>query len=594
MGQLFQELKRRNVIRVAIAYAVSAWLLIQVADALFPMLRLPEWTATLVAVLLIIGFPIALIFAWAFELTPEGIKLEKHVVRENSITPATGRKLDFIIIAMLVVALAYFGYDKFILNPDRHAAEIEAAVQVAREEVASAVEPQDSAKTIAVLPFVNMSDDPGNEYFSDGVSEEILNLLAKVPELRVTSRSSAFSFKGQNADVPTMAAKLNVAHVLEGSVRKSGNQLRITTQLIEAKTDTHLWSETYDRKLEDIFAIQDEIAAAVVHALKITLLGEEPKATETSPEAYALYLQGRHFNNQGTAESSRQAEILLKQVLEIDPGFAPAWTELGEVYVLQAAELLLRPVDEGNELARDAIQQALTIDPQHGRAYAVLAEVEMYYDWDFVMASQHLQQALKLNPGDAKILLDAAQLEKKLGRVDEAIDLYRQSIALDPISPTGHYRLGRVYYRAHRLEEAADSLQLALSLSPGRYGAQGYLGLVLLAQGDASAALVAMEHETTDFYRLYGIAIVRHVLGDAGASDAALQEIIETYGEGGAYQVAEIYAFRGEIDYAFEWLERAYDNRDGGITNMLIDPLLANLHDDPRWEPLLDKIGLPH
>jgi len=589
-----RELKRRNVIRVAIAYAIAAWLLIEISATTFPMLRLPDWTATFVMVLLMIGFPMALILAWAFEITPEGIKLEKHVVRDDSITHVTGRKLDFVIIAMLVVALGYFGYDKFVLDPSRDAVEIEAAVQSTREQVASEVEQQKSAKTIAVLPFVNMSDDASNEYFSDGVSEEILNLLAQVRELRVTSRSSAFSFKGQNLDVPTMAARLNVAHILEGSVRKSGNQLRITTQLIEVETDTHLWSETYDRELENIFAIQDEIAAAVVDALKITLLGEKPKSTETNPEAYALFLQARHFTNRYTVESFEQAETLLKQALEIDPGFAPAWTELGYVYFVQTGRFSLGPIDEGIELAHHAFQRALAIDPQYGRAYARLAWVEMFYDRDYTAASQHLQRALKLDPRDPAVLLPAARLNTILGRLDEAIDQHRQSIALDPVWAAGHYRLGQNLYFADRLDEAKESIQMVLSLSPDWDAAQALLGLVLLAQGDAPAALLAIEQETGDAWRLQGTAIVQHVLGDAKASDAALQGLIECCAAGAAAQVAEVYAFRGEIDNAFDWLEQAYDNRDPGLASMLVIPRLANLHDDPRWEPFLDKMGLPH
>jgi TolB-like protein/cytochrome c-type biogenesis protein CcmH/NrfG len=535
---------------------------------------------------------LALIFAWAFELTPDGLKLEKEVVREESITHATGRKLDFVIIGMLVVALGFFTYDKFVLDPDRDAVKIEAAVQFAREEITSAVAPQDSAKTIAVLPFVNMSDDPGNEYFSDGISEEILNLLAKIPELRVTSRSSAFSFKGQNLDVPTMAARLNVAHVLEGSVRKSGNQLRITAQLIEVVTDTHLWSQTYDRELKNVFAIQDEIAAAVVDALKITLLGEEPKATETDPEAYALYLQARHLMNQYTAEVFKQAETLLTQALAIDPEFAAAWAELGNLYNTEA-NLGFHPVDEGNELAREAIQRALNIDPQYGRAYAVLAEIEMYYNFDLATAFLHLKHALELGPGDAFILRQAANMNVDIGHIDEAINLHRQSIALDPVSAYGHHRLGIAFLIAHRLEEAANSLQMALSLSPGRVQSQYMLGRVLLAQGDAPAALVAMEQETSDFYRLTGTAIVQYALGDAGASDAALNELIETWSAAGAYQIAQVYGIRGEIDDAFDWLETAYNNRDAGLPAMMRDPSLVDLHDDPRWEPFLDKLSYP-
>ena len=590
---VIDELKRRNVFRVGVAYVILAWLLLQVSATLVPALYLPEWFQSGVALLLILGFPLALFFAWAYELTPEGLKKEKDVDRSRSITPVTGRKLDFVIIAMLVVALGYFGYDKFVLDPGRDAVEIEAAVQVAQEQVMEPVEPQDSIKSIAVLAFDNMSDDPGNEYLSDGFSEEILNLLVKVRELRVTSRSSAFSFKGQNLDVPTMAAKLKVAYVLEGSVRKSGNQLRITAQLIEVVTDTHLWSEAYNRELENIFAIQDEIAAAVVDALKITLLGKEPQATETNPEAYALYLQGRHIHHQFTKKSVEHAEILLKQSLKIDSGFALAWVELGDVYDTQA-NYVFRPVDEAQELARHAILQALDIDPQYGLAWARLAQVERNYDWDFTAADQHMQQALELNPGDVEILRSAASLNHQLGRLDEAIDLTQQSVARDPVSFRGHQFLGDLYWIANRLEEAVDSLQMVALLAPGRQRVQYRIGLVLLAQGGAPAALVAIQQETADFYRWTGTAIVQHSLGDSEASDVALQELIDKYAALAAYQVAEVFAFRGEIDLAFKWLEQAYVERDVGASQMLLDPLVTNLHDDPRWPAFLDRMGLPH
>jgi len=355
------------VLRMLVLYVVAAWLIMQVAEVVIGLANLADWIGPGILGLLAIGFPIALTFSWFYELTPEGVKLERDIDPAESISHVTGRRLDFIVISLLCAAVILFAYDKWWIGPA----------------------PEQS---IAVLPFENMSDDPDNEYFSDGMSEEILNLLAQVPELRVTSRSSAFSFKGQNLDVPTMAARLNVAHVLEGSVRKSGNQLRITAQLIEVASDTHLWSKTYDRELQNVFAIQDEIAAAVVDALQITLLGEAPKATETNPEAYTLYLQARYFINQFNAEAFQQAETLLERALAIDPVFAPAWTTLSIVYRQQADPFGLRPVDEGNELARQTIQKALAIDPQYGPAYAALAAIEMDYDWDFAAATQHVHR----------------------------------------------------------------------------------------------------------------------------------------------------------------------------------------------------------
>ncbi|MDH5622278.1 MAG: adenylyl cyclase, partial [Gammaproteobacteria bacterium] len=305
---LFQELKRRNVFRVAVAYIIVAWLLLQVADTLGPALRLPEWFQSGVAFVVILGFLPAVIFAWAFELTPEGVKREREVDRSQSITPQTGQKLNFAIIALLALAVVYFAVDKFVLTD---------APGTATSTVQRSVNP-----SIAVLPFVNMSDDQSNEYFADGITEELLNLLAKIPELDVTSRSSAFAFKGKDIDIPTVAGKLNVDHVLEGSVRKSGVTVRITAQLIEAGTDKHMWSETYDRELTDIFAIQDEIAKEVVDVLQVTLLGKAPESRATDAEAYSLYLEGLHYLELDGEDDWRKAQLLFEDALQIDPSYA--------------------------------------------------------------------------------------------------------------------------------------------------------------------------------------------------------------------------------------------------------------------------------
>jgi len=568
-----EELKRRNVFRVGVAYVILAWLLLQVSATLVPALYLPEWFQSAVALLLILGFPLALFFAWAFELTPEGLKKDEDVDRNRSITPVTGRKLDFVIIALLVVTLGFFAYDKFVASP---------------------VELQNSIESIAVLSFDNMSEDSNDDYFSDGISDEILNLLAQIPELRVTSRTSAFSFKGTDATIAEIGSTLDVEHVLEGSVRRVGDTIRISAQLISVSTDTQLWSDTWDRNFADVFVIQDEIAESVVGQLKIQLLGEVPRTDTTSPEAYALYLQARHSISQYTVESHKQAKTMLTQALQIDSSFAPAWTELGNVYSNQANMFAVRPVNEAVDLAREAIQRALDEDPQYARAYAALGDLDIHYTFDLTAASELMQQALALNAGDTYILGQAAHLECILGRIDECIRLYRRVVTLDPLSPGGHRSLGSAYYLANRLEDAADSIQLGLSLNPGQSNAHYRLAFVLLAQGDAPAALVAIEQETIDWRRLHGMAIVQHALGNAVASEAALQEWIERFAAEGAYQVAMVYAFRGESHNAFEWLNKAYDNRDTGLPSMLLQPVFANLRDDPRWELFLDQMGLPH
>ncbi len=341
MMSLFSELKRRNVFRVAIAYVVLGWIVLQVGETLAPALHLPLWVNSLLAFFVILGFPFAIFFAWAFELTPEGLKKEKDVDRSQSITNVTGRKLDFIIIAMLVVALGYFGWQHWMAEPDGGATS--AVIESGKP-------------TIAVMPFVNMSSDPEQEYFSDGLSEELLNLLAQIPELHVTSRSSSFAFKGKEITVPDFARAMNVAHVLEGSVRKSGSTIRITAQLIEAESDGHMWSATWDRTLDDVFQIQDEIAKAVVDLLKIELLGDAPRTQATSGEAYAMYLQARQLIGHRTETSFARAEELLSAALDIDPDYAPVWAGLSQSYLLSGNVGVRRP-DEASRLARDAAER---------------------------------------------------------------------------------------------------------------------------------------------------------------------------------------------------------------------------------------------
>ena len=320
---LVSELKRRNVIKVAIAYAVAAWLLIEVSVTTFPMLRLPEWTATFVTVLLMIGFPLALIFAWAFELTPEGIKLEKHVDRSQSTAHMPGRKFDYLIIAVLVLALGYFAFDKFVLDPSRDAELVQTTTEVVTEQAAETGNSWIPDKSIAILPFVNMSSDPEQEYFSDGISEELLNVLSKLPGLRVVARTSSFQFKGENRDVIDIGQQLNATLVLEGSVRTAGLQIRITAQLIDARNGFHLWSETYDRELENIFVVQDEISAAIVDALKghLGLQGDvTPRATAAvNAEAYEAYLRGRYLVVQRIRASIEGAVGQFEKALALDP-----------------------------------------------------------------------------------------------------------------------------------------------------------------------------------------------------------------------------------------------------------------------------------
>ncbi len=588
---LFNELKRRNVFKVAIAYVVMAWLVLQVADVVLGHTTAPGWIFHVLMLFLAIGLPFAVFFAWAFELTPEGLKRESEVDRTQSITPQTGKKLNLMITVVLLLALGYLAVDKFVLSSGRERAAIESAVSEATSQaVTNVAAAAESDKSIAVLPFVNMSDDKSNEYFSDGLSEELLNLLAKIPQLRVIARTSSFAYKGTTTKIADVARELNVAHVLEGSVRKSGNQVRITAQLIRASDSSHLWSETYNRSLDDVFAIQDEISAAVVEQLKITLLGAAPKAKETDPAAYVLALQARQLLRQGTAEGFEQSMALYQQALAIAPDYATAWAGLSESYSRQA-DKGLRPIAEGYTLAREAADKALAIDPDNAAAHAQLSAIAMAYDGDLAAAARHMERALQLDPANLDIFLNAADLTMNLGRTGEAIALGEYVVSRDPVNALGQYRLGINYLWAGWPDEALASLRTTLSLSPGRIGAQSAIGDALLRQGKPDAALAAMQQEAGAEWRLLGLTMAYHALGQALESDAALAELIDKYEQGWPYNIAYVLAYRGEADRAFEYLDKAVQYKDPGLVQIPTQIEFTNIHDDPRWLPFLESIG---
>jgi len=444
-----------------------------------------------------------------------------------------------------------------------------------------------------VLPFVNMSDDASNEYFSDGISEELLNLLAKIPQLQVAARTSSFSFKGQNLEIPEIAARLHVAHVLEGSVRKSGNEVRITAQLIRADDGFHMWSDTWDRSLDNIFQIQDEIAADVADQLKVTLLGETPMVETTDPEAYAAFLQARQLGRRSTAEAYERSNALYDHALEIEPEYAAAWTGLADNYASQAGTLGVRPLDEGYRLARDAASRALAIDPEYGPAYAVLSRISSDYDNDLAAAARHIGRAVELDPTNLDLLRQASFLAEYLDRMDEAVALQEYIVAHDPVNAGALTTLGFRYWNAGRPDEAIGSFRTAVNLSPGQGFA--YLGLAgaLLLKGEPEEALRAIEQEPSEGWRLVGLVMAYHALGQAAESDAALADLLDIQEDepGWAYNVAEALAFRGEADRAFEWLGRAVQYNDPGLTGIPTDPTLANIRDDPRWLPFVESIG---
>jgi TolB-like protein/cytochrome c-type biogenesis protein CcmH/NrfG len=581
-----EELKRRNVLRVGLAYVAVSWLLIQVADTIFPAYGLPASKLTILITILGIGFIPAVVLAWVFELTPEGLKKDSDVDRSASIAPATGKKLDRAIIVVLMFALGYFAVDKFVLDPTRDIELIEEATQQGRTQ---ALVDSYGEKSIAVLPFVNMSSDPEQAYFSDGISEELLNLLAKIRELRVISRSSAFSYKGKDIDIPTVAKELNVAHVLEGSVRKSGNKIRITVQLIDARTDTHLWSETYDRTLDDVFVIQDEIAAEVVARLKIELLGSAPVAKKVNPQAFAFYLKARRIlDDHNDNAHIIEAESLIEQALELDPDYIPALSELARVYIWGGGAKQLTK-EEGKQLARDIVARIEAIDPDDGNSDAWLAWWAFYDDFDFVAGARHLQRALMLNPTDVEYLRDSVPMVMTLGYLDEAVAMAEYVVANDPLCTRCQYYLARAYRLAGRLDEAEAAIRAALILvDPGQYPLDRDLGRVLALKGDPQAALEAFEKAES----LQGIAVAMHDLGRQAEFEATFSELHEKFGSEFPGEVAYVYAWIGDADAAFEWLDKEFRVNRVALSREVRYPVFSGLHDDPRWPALLQDLGM--
>ena len=576
----YTELKRRNVFKVAIVYSAVAWLLLQVSDTLGPALHLPEWFVSAVIFLLILGFPIAIILAWAFDLTPEGLKRETKADPAAPEAGQTGRKLNHIVVAALVLALSYFVIDKVVFNSGRDTAGTSTADQVAQQQPAE-IESANADNSIAVLPFVNMSSDEEQEYFSDGLSEELLNLLARIPELKVAARTSSFSFKDKDLAIPEIASRLKVAYVLEGSVRKQGNQLRITAQLIQADNGYHLWSETYDRQLDNVFQIQEDIAIAVVDALRITLLGEVPKTRKTDPKAYQLFLEGQYLKRQLSPDSLNRAIQAFKQAVEIDPAYVPAWAELADTYLWCGRPDELS-YEEATALADQAIQTAISTDPDYAFAYYVRGISWIFSKHRFKQGIEDFEYALKLDPDNAFLVAAIGKGAFMTGKFDLAITQYKTALAMEPVVPEFYWYLGRAYLSSGRLDDAEASFRKLHSLSPSFRLGKNDLWRTLLLKGELEAALAESD---TSFSR----AIIHHALGNAAVADEALADLIEN---ADLYSIAMVYGYRGEVDKTFEWLDSMLEKNDDNTIWILTETAFRSIHSNPRWEPLLEKLGL--
>jgi len=595
---LYQELKRRNVFRAGAAYVVTSWLLIQVAETIFPLFGFDDSPARIIVVVLAIGFIPALILAWVFEFTSEGLKKDKDVNHAQATAEGVDKKLDRAILVVLALALGYFAFDKFVLAPQREAREQQqqtVELEVARQEGRTeALVESYGDKSIAVLPFTDMSPEGDQAYFSDGISEELLNVLAGLDELRVISRSSSFALRDDDLSVPEVAEKLNVAYVLEGSVRKAGDHIRITAKLVEARSDTQLWSETYDRKLENIFQIQDEIAGAVVNGLKVTLLGASSESRETDPEVYLLYLQGKYLITPpqgGAKEELEKAVVAFQQALVIDPDYAPAWAGLSWAYEYQV-RLGSLPRAEGIELTREAAERALAADDRMALAWSTLSYLKKKYDWDWVGAEAAMDKALQLEPNNTDVLLGTGSVASSLGQLDRAIELFERAVTVDPLGMVGLGSLAARYAARGRYDEALEMHSRVLVLAPESTTARLSMATTYLRMGNPDRALLEIS-ELPYSGRLNSLqAEILFTMGKEEESRALTSEFLKTPAEFAPYSKASIYAWRGENDAAFESLDLAFEQHHSGLGNFLFHDNFRYLEADPRFPVFLEKLGL--
>ncbi len=574
-GAVWDRIKHHKVVQWTLAYLAIAYTLLHGAEMLGNSLGWSHGLLRLFTLLLILGVPVVITLSWY-----HGARGQQRV---------SGTEL-MIIAILLALGGTFLWRDSRTEHGDEPAATVAPA-----QPVSAPATPAISDKSVAVLPFVDMSEKKDQEYMSDGIAEELLNLLAQVPELKVIARTSSFAFKGEKIEIAEIAKKLNVAHVLEGSIRKSGNTLRISAQLIRTADSTHLWSETYDRPLDDIFKVQDEIANAIVQALQIRLAGGEVsrrKGGTLNLEAYQLYLRAMSAVNQNTKESLDAAGGYLEQAIKLDPGYGMAWYSLATVVSMKTDNVWLAPT-EGWERVRQLAQHALQLSPDLAEAHARLQWAHMSLDWDWPAAEAEGRQALAIDPTNPSALMAAGRLSATLGRWDDSERQLRAALVRDPLNTYLIWNLGFTYYRAGRFAESEGLYRKLLELEPDFLWTRSYLGKTLLAQGKPDAALAMVQQEADQATRLWFLPIVLQAAGRQVEADEALQAQIAQWADTGAFFVAMTYAYRGDHDPALEWLERAYQQKDASLDEIVGEPLFKNLADDPRFKAFLRKMKLP-
>src|SRR6266404_3436199 len=571
----FGELKRRNVYKVAITYAVVAWLLIQAASILLPTFEAPTWVMKAFVVLLTLGFVISVMISWAFEMTPEGMKRTADISPSDVIPYWSKRKFVAVIVSVALLATGLLVFE---------------LLRAPRSTIAS----KPDNKSIAVLPLLNESGDPKDEYFSDGLSEELIAALAQIKDLKVIGRSSSFRFKDRKEESKIIGEKLGVSTLLEGTVRKQGERVRIVAELINAADGIELWTRTFDRELKDIFAVQQEIAAAVASSLKMTLLGANQRPSTDSAtqniEAHNAYLLGHYHFQRRNIEDYRKAVSHFDEAIRLDPQYALAYAERSEAWTL-IGDLSGESKTAWPRAQSDA-EHAVAIAPALAEAHGALGWVRFFVEWKFAEGLEELRRAKELSPANPTANDLLGRVLPYLGKLDEAEQQARQAVELDPLGFTQN-NLARILWFKGKNDEADKVARRVAELQPTAASSRRWQVLIAVQRGDGETALREAQSEPDEGYRRFLIALAHYVRGDRNAADAALSDLIQYGRDTLAYQIAEVYAVRGETDKAFEWLQISYDNHDTGTLAILVDPLLHGLRDDPRYKAIVAKMNFP-
>ena len=577
----FAELKRRNVYKVAVAYIVAGWALSQGIAQVLPVFDIPNWVVRFIVILIILGLPVALGLAWAFEITPEGIKRTEDV--DVTQPHSFGGAWIYIAILGAVISVALFFLGRYTARESASAAHTESVTRI----------PQ---KSIAVLPLLNESGDPSDEYFSDGLSEELIAALSQIKELKIIGRSSSFRFKYRKEEPKTIGEKLGVSTLLDGTVRKQGDRVRIVAELVNTADGIQLWTRTFDRELKDIFAVQEDIARAVADSLKLTLLGSADRSAQraapNSTEAHNAYLQGHFHFLRRNLEDYRKAVGYLNEAIRLDPDYALAYAERSEAWTF-IGDLATEQKKEAWPAAKKDAEKAVEVGPNLAETHAALGWVRFFSEWKFAEGLRELERAKELSPANPTANDLLARVIVYLGKVSKAERQARQAVELDPLSVIARGNLARVLLAAGKLDEADAEARKAAELQPTGAASHRWQVVVAVLRGDGEAALREAQLEPNEAYRRFELALAYYARGDRPAADAALSEMIARDRNLLAYQIAEVYAWRGETDKAFEWLQISFDNHDTGTLSLLIDPVMRNLRGDPRYKGMLEKIGLP-